>query len=173
MSEETNTAQVEIAGMSLSGSKLLLLIPLLGSIGGALWGGFEVYQRLLDAEEAIVNYVSPDMSGIDQQLAVQQTRITDFDRAINEQYRVTTDLLAQLNSRVAESNQLSKDTELFVRSVDRQVSETQRELRNNVYAMEQTLNDRMREIDRDLRTLREELTAKIQRMLDNPLNSSE
>jgi hypothetical protein len=39
--------------------------------------------------------------------------------------------------------------------------------------METTLNDRMREIDEQLRETREELEEKIERILDNPLNDSE
>ena len=61
-------AEVEFGDVKVSGGKLLLIIPLLGSIAGALWGGFELYQRLLDAEEAVTNYVAPDMSGINQKL---------------------------------------------------------------------------------------------------------
>ena len=64
-------AEVEIGEMKVSGSKALILIPLFGTIMGGLWGGFELYQRLLDAEEAVTEYVAPDMSGINQQLAVQ------------------------------------------------------------------------------------------------------
>ena len=46
-------AEVEFGDLKVSGGKLLLVIPFLGSIGAALWGGFELYQRLLTAEEAI------------------------------------------------------------------------------------------------------------------------
>jgi gas vesicle protein len=171
--EENSTAQVEFAGMSLSGSKMLLLIPLLGSLGGALWGGFEVYQRLLDAEEAITTYVAPDMSGIEQKLAVQQTQMDEFKNLLAEQYKLTTESMSQLNSRVSEISQTSKETEKFVRDIDKQMSETQRDLRNNVYAMEQTLTERIREMDKDLKTTRDELNKSIQTILANPLNQIE
>jgi hypothetical protein len=60
-----NKTELEFAGATITGGKLLLVIPLLGAIGGAMWGGFEVYQRLLDAEERLLlNYVSPDFSGL-------------------------------------------------------------------------------------------------------------
>jgi hypothetical protein len=39
--------------------------------------------------------------------------------------------------------------------------------------MENTLNDRVREIDEQLRETRDELEEKIERILDNPLNESE
>ena len=37
-------AEIEYGGVKASGSKLLLIIPLLGTIGGGLWGGFEFYK---------------------------------------------------------------------------------------------------------------------------------
>ena len=39
--------ELEFGGATISGSKILLIVPLLGAIGGSMWGGFEVYQRLL------------------------------------------------------------------------------------------------------------------------------
>ena len=37
-------AEIEYKGIKLGGSKLVLLIPLLTTLGGALWGGFEFYK---------------------------------------------------------------------------------------------------------------------------------
>ena len=48
-----------------------------------------------------------------------------------------------------------------------------RELRDDVYALEERVNDSLREIDEELRTMRDELEDRIQRILDNPLNSDE
>jgi hypothetical protein len=42
-------AQLEYEGIKMSGSKLLIIIPLLGTLIGGMWGGFEVYNRLLEA----------------------------------------------------------------------------------------------------------------------------
>ena len=41
-------AEVEFAGLKVSGGKLLLAIPFAGSVIAAMWGGFELYQRLVD-----------------------------------------------------------------------------------------------------------------------------
>ena len=37
------TSEVEYKGIKLRGGKLLLILPLLGTLGGALWAGFEGY----------------------------------------------------------------------------------------------------------------------------------
>jgi hypothetical protein len=39
--------------------------------------------------------------------------------------------------------------------------------------METELNDRLRELDGELREMRDDLEEKIERILDNPLNDSE
>ena len=53
-------ADVEYKGIKVGGSKLLLIIPLVGTIVGGLWGGFEVYQRYLAMEAKIDKFVTPD-----------------------------------------------------------------------------------------------------------------
>ena len=37
-------AEVEIAGAKIKGGKMLLILPILGTLGGGLWGGFEFYK---------------------------------------------------------------------------------------------------------------------------------
>ena len=166
-------AEVEIGEMKVSGGKALVLIPLLGTILGVLWGGFEVYQRLLDAEEAVTEYIAPDMSGINQQLAVQAETVTGLQEDVSIQFETITTLLDNLQEDIDRIREDTDETDTFVRTIDETTNETQRDLRNDVYAMENTLNDRMREIDEQLRETRDELEGKIERILDNPLNDSE
>ena len=54
-------AEVEYKGLKIGGSKLLLIIPLVGTIIGFLYGGFEAYNRYLAMEKKINNFVSPDL----------------------------------------------------------------------------------------------------------------
>lgn len=173
-------AEVEIGEMKISGSKALILIPLLGTIIGGLWGGFELYQRLLDAEEAITEYVAPDMSGINQELAVQAESVANVVEAVDmiqqdmeSQFSTITTLLDNLQEDIDRIREDTDEVDTFVRQIDETTNETQRDLRNDVYAMENTLNDRMREIDEQLRETREDLEDKIEQLLDNPLNDSE
>ena len=166
-------AEVEIGEMKVSGGKALVLIPLLGTIIGGMWGGFELYQRLLDAEQAVTEYVAPDMSGINQQLAVQAETLIGLQEDVDTQFKTITTLLDSLQEDVDRIREDTDETDTFVRTIDENTNETQRDLRNDVYAMENTLNDRMREIDEQLRETRDELEEKIERILDNPLNDSE
>lgn len=166
-------AEVEIGEMKVSGGKALILIPLLGTILGGMWGGFEMYQRLLDAEQAVTEYVAPDMSGINQQLAVQAETVLSLKEDVGQQFKTVTTLLESMREDLDRVREDADEVDTFVRTIDESTNETQRDLRNDVYSMETSLNDRLRELDEELREMRDELEDKIERILDNPLNDSE
>ena len=63
-------AEIEYGGIKLGGSKLLLIIPLVTTLGGGLWAGFEFYKDYTDMKEQIQSYVAPDLSEFDKNLAV-------------------------------------------------------------------------------------------------------
>ena len=76
-------AEVEYKGIKLGGSKLLLILPLLGTIGGGLWGGFELWHRYQAMEVKIAKYVAPDMSGFDKKLAIFGKRMDGLEKTTN------------------------------------------------------------------------------------------
>lgn len=155
-------AEIDFAGLKISGGKLLLVIPLLGSILAAMWGGFELYQRLLTAEQAITEYVSPDFSQYDEALAVIDTKIGNVDSLITALERELDRLQTDIDV-----------VEKIARSTDDTVAEATREMRDDVYALEERVNDSLREINSELRAMRDDLEERIQRILDNPLNLEE
>jgi len=164
-------AEVELGEMKITGGKMLVLVPLLGTIIGGLWGGFELYQRLLNAEDALANL--PDTAAIEQSLAVQAETVKSLQEDLVQQLNTVTILLDSAREDIEMLREDVDEIDTFVRNIDENTSDTQRDLRNDVYAMESTLNDRMREIDEQLRETRDELEEKIERILDNPLNDSE
>ena len=68
-------AEIEYKGVKVGGSKLLLIIPLIGTLIGGLWGGFEVYQRYLLMEKKINSFVSPDLSDYDKRIDLIQQEV--------------------------------------------------------------------------------------------------
>ena len=176
--------ELEFGGATISGSKILLIVPLLGAIGGAMWGGFEVYQRLIDAESAITEYVSPDFSGYDEALAVLESRLTDQSRildTVEDSLRNETDamqaqnqrMLANINDQIDTIESDVRQSESIARTAEDTVADTTRELRDDVYALEERVNDTLRDVDLELREIRDDLESRIQQMLDNPLNDNE
>ena len=142
-------AEVEYAGVKMSGSKLLIILPLLGTLIGGMWGGFEVYSRLLDAEEKLEN-LQPEV--IEQEIV----RLTELTEVIKD----------NLQGEITEASRLA-------RRVESESSKTQREVRDDVYEMEREMQERFKEQDKEMREMRKELEERIQTILENPLNDVE
>jgi len=70
-------AKVEYKGIQISGTKWIFVFPLIGTIIGGLWGGFELYKRYEDMEKQIQSYVAPDLSGFDKRLEVFDAQLKD------------------------------------------------------------------------------------------------
>ena len=60
--------------------------------------------------------------------------------------------------------------ERVARDTDDAVAIATRELRNDVYELEERVNDSLREIDESLRTMRDDLEERIRLILENPLS---
>ncbi len=156
-------AEFEFGGMTFKGGKMFVVLTALSTLGGTAWGAFEFYNDYRNMKETIESYVAPDMSGIEQTLAVQQEEMSSLRTlvdALDVKVESTEDSLSEDMDKVED----------LARKVDDKTAETQREVRDDVYAMEQKLNERVRTLDGDLRTLRKDLEEKIQIILDNPLN---
>ena len=80
-------SEVEYKGIKFKGSKLLLLLPILGTLGGILWGGFEFYKDYQDMKAQITSYVAPDLSGFDKKLGVLNIEVTTTKELIGTEVR--------------------------------------------------------------------------------------
>ena len=94
-------AEVEIAGAKIKGGKMLLLLPILGTLGGGLWGGFEFYKDYMNMRERIESYEAPDLSGFDKKLAVLREEM--------ESLRVEMNAVVQLEKVIKESADDARD----------------------------------------------------------------
>src|SRR6056300_547922 len=143
-------AEFEFAGMTFKGGKMFVVLTALSTLGGGAWGAFEFYNDYRNMKETIESYVAPDMSGIEQELAVQSESMASM--------LVTIELLEKKLDLV--EDRLTEDmdkVESLARRVDDQTNTTQRELRDDVYSIESKVNERMRTLDEDLRQTRKDL----------------
>ncbi len=181
-------AEVEYKGIKVGGSKLLIIIPLLGTIVGGLWGGFELYNRLLLAESKLNNLqpavITAEMNRLESIYTVIRedlqgdingvSRRADFNASEIVQARDELGALTRLSERMADqldNVEEAVDESLdLARDVESNTSETQREVRNDVYAMENQMQERFREMDDLIREMRNELEERISTILANPLN---
>jgi chromosome segregation ATPase len=157
-------AEFEFAGMTFKGGKMFMVLTALSTLAGGAWGAFEFYNDYRNMKETIESYVAPDMSGIEQQLAVQSETMTSLQAsmdALSQKMDLTEERLTEDMDRL----------EALARKVDSDTNSTQRELRDDVYGIESKVNERMRTLDQDLRDTRKELEEKMQLILDNPLNN--
>ena len=138
--------ELEFVGVKLKGSKMLLILPLLGSLIGALWGGFVFYKDYLDMKEQIQNYTAPDLSGFDKRLEVLESEID----SVLEEVTIVADVAKELK------NDLRQDV---------------RRIETIVEDVEQRVKEDARDNQKDFKELKAEIEERIQKALENPLTN--
>ena len=139
-------SEVEYQGIKVKGGKLFLIFPLLGTLGGAIWAGFEGYARWVAMEEKINEYVAPDLSGFTLKLDVLEERIISLEDNMGTELRSVKELVgaAQDDARTIRID-LRKD----INEVQDQVAAVDRRSRN----MDQEVRTSLRQTETDLRTM--------------------
>ena len=156
--------EIDIGGVKFKGGRVFLIITILSSFIGVLWGGFEAYQRYLDMEAKIDSFVSPDLSGFDKKLEVVTTEVDMLQSEISiilEEVSLVADVAKELK------NDLKADVrriETIVEDVEQRVKEDSRE---NAKDLKETIN----ELKQEMADLEEKTDKKIRNALENPLNS--
>jgi len=177
-------AEIEYGGVKLGGSKLLLIVPLIGTIVGGLWGGFEAYQRYLSMEARINEFVTPDLSDYDKRIAVMEGKFAVIDKEMvllkdtsEGQYITVRDLKTSLREDINRQEKIIDKVEDDISSVETDVRatidtaegrfESKRDQLQKDYVQK---SDTIREdVERKITDLETRLNKKLQRALDNPL----
>ena len=139
-------SEVEYQGIKVKGGRLFLIFPLLGTLAGAIWAGFEGYARWVAMEEKINEYVAPDLSGFTLKLDVLEERIISLEDNMGTELRTVKELVgsAQDDARTIRID-LRKD----INEVQDQVAAVDRRSRN----MDQEVRTSLRQTETDLRTM--------------------
>ena len=145
-------AEIEYGGIKIGGTKLLLIVPLLGTIIGGLWGGFELYSRYLAMEEKIQTYVAPDLSGFDKRIELVQTEVDMIQKEMQM-------ILEEITLVADVAKEMKNDLRSDVRRIEKIVEDT-----------ETRVKDDSREFRDDMKDLEERVELKINKSLNNPLN---
>ena len=139
-------SEVEYKGIKVKGGKLLLIFPLLATIGGAIWAGFEGYARWVAMEEKINEYVAPDLSGFTVKLDVLEERITSLEDNVNTEVRTVKELVGAAQD---DARTIRIDLRKNINEVQDQVAGVDRRSRN----MNQEVRASLRQTETDLRTM--------------------
>ena len=175
-------AELEYKGIKIGGSKLLLLFPLVGTVVGGLWGGFEVYKDYMNMRSKIEKYKAPDLSTFDKKLAVlrqDMKNLKELEAIIKQSASDARDYARDIKNDLKDE---IVRTEKLVEAVDRRTKTIQDDVRDMIdkendrnSTLRDRINSRMDSLDDSLsskmKTLQEETNAKIRKALDNPLSN--
>ena len=188
-------AEVEYKGIKIGGSKLLLIVPLLGTIGGVLWGGFELWHRYQAMEVKIAKYVAPDLSGFDKRIAIIEKSFAKEMKVLRTEVSIIKDSVIVSTDYTRDiKNDLKSDIQTLERTVDdieRRGKDAFKLVRDSIEMndtkvrtmitvnsdrfdkrREQIRNDMVvleKRINDLLATLKKEINDKIKKALENPL----
>ena len=177
-------AEIEYGGIKVGGSKLLLILPLIGTLGGGLWAGFEFYKDYMDMKEQIQNYVAPDLSEFDKKLAViqEEMKVTKEEvliirDAIGEQVQFMRDTKHDLRDDLVRMEKILDKVENDIDKVEDEATalmdRSKKDTRDMIVDANNRFNDKIDGMEgyvkRELQSLEDELNTKLTKALDNPL----
>ena len=188
-------AEVEYKGIKIGGSKLLLILPLLGTIAGGLWGGFELWHRYQAMEVKIDKYIAPDLSGFDKRIAIIEKSFAKEMKILKTEVSIIKDSVIISTDYTRDiKNDLKSDIQTLEKTVDdieRRGKDAFKLVRDSIEIndtkvrtmitvnsdrfdkrREQIRNDMVvleKRINDSLTTLKKEINDKIKKALENPL----
>ena len=183
--------EIECGGIKASGGKLFIIISLLGTLGGALWGGFEFYKDYQDMKAQITSYVAPDLSGVDKKLKVLDIEVTTTKELISTEISSIKDIVDEAQDTTRDIRTTMKtDINLFsdqIAAIDKRSREdgleTRTAMRNAENEVRQLIADtskrwddklqkvdnKLQKVDNQIEMLETKLDKKITKALENPL----
>lgn len=155
--------EIDVGGVKFRGGKIFLIITILSSFVGVLWGGFEVYQRYLDMEAKIESFVSPDLSGFDKKLEVLDTEFNMLQSEIS--------IILEEVALVADvAKELKNDLKADVRRIETIVEDVEQRVKEDSRENSRDLKEAINEIKEDMLALEEKTEKQIRNALENPLS---
>ena len=188
-------AKLEYKGLHISGTKWILIFPLIGTIIGGLWGGFELFKRYEDMEKLVSKYEAPDLSGFTTRLEVFDTQLKEKLKSVNTDINalkelvadaqetardIRTDIKGEVNKQddqIAAIDKRSRidsqETRVIIRNAEKNFGELEmgmlqvvRELISNT---SKRWDDKLTKVDTQIENLEKKIDKKITKALENPL----
>jgi hypothetical protein len=157
------STEVEFGGVKFTGGKMFVLLTALSTLGGAAWGGFQVYADYMNMKEIIQNIDIDSISAANELQLQKLNDAIDYTRDIKNDLRgdilrvegVTEDTSRRMKDLQVEVDNRVRAMEVLNRDSEKDVRDTMRDV-------ETRIEDKMRTLDTDLRKT-------LQEALDNPL----
>ena len=182
--ENLKNTKMKIFGISMTPTTIMGVFALVSAILGSLYGAFEVYKDYMDMKEQIQEYVAPDLSSIEQQVAVVNEKmdgilaeVSIMKESMNETADRVSDIKNDLRDDILRIEKIVdqveddlKDTETDVRTIIQNAEErfeNKRDALQNHY--DQARERLTTNTEREMKDLETRLNERLQRALDNPL----
>ena len=143
--------EVEYQGMKFKGGKFFIILSLIGAIIGGGWSGYKFYDDYLEMKAKIEEYTAPDLSHIDEQIAVLKSEVS----MVLEEVSLVNDVATSLKNDLRDDIKTMKSD---IRLQDRVIKD-----------VETMVKDMDRQLHQDLKLLEEKLELDIKKALGNPL----
>jgi len=181
--ENLKQKEFRILGIKVTFMSVSALVAVLGSVLGALYGGFLMYQKVEQAIEFVDQQQEYEekIGGFEQRMQIIETKLeeaVDYTRDIKGDLR---DDILSIEKTVDRVEDKVRETEAEVRLIINNAEErfeNKRDALQNDYdekanRLQELSTSRMDDleakVERDLKALDDRLSKKLQRSLDNPL----
>jgi len=159
-------SEIKVGGIGISGNRWLVIIPLLGTILGGLWGGFELFNRYQTMEAKIEKYVAPDLSSFDKRIAIIEGKLVEIQESVITARDYTRDIKIDLKNDLDYVTSLTEDSNKETKKLDR-------ELRNDINQEVKDIKAQMKtiqsEIEESLEKTEKNINERVEKALENPL----
>ena len=156
-------AEIEYGGIKVGGSKLLLVLPIVTTLGGGLWAGFEFYKDYRDMKAIISNIDTQKIESQQRLINQQLADAIDYSRDIKNGLREDIVRLERIVDKVEDDmNKLEDKTRTYVDDAEERFDTKRDALLNQYVAQKDILIDKVEQ-------LKKYMDNKLQRALDNPL----
>ena len=157
------STEVEFGGVKFTGGKMFVLLTALSTLGGATWGGFQVYADYMNMKEIIANIDTDAIAARNDIIETKLEEAITYTRDIKNDLRgdiLRVEGVTEDTSRRMKDMQLEVDNR--VRAMEVLNRDSEKDVRDTMRDVETRIEDKMRTLDTDLRKT-------LQEALDNPL----
>ena len=165
--------EVEYGGIKASGGKLFIIISLIGTIGGGLWGFFELVKRYENMEAKIQSYVAPDLSGFDKRLDVMKKDMSAMKELVADAQETARDMRTDLKGEIGEQSDqiaaIDKRSRADGLETRQAMRNAEKEVRDLIADTSKRWDDKLTKVDSQIEALETKIDKKIMKALENPL----
>jgi DNA repair ATPase RecN len=181
--ENLKNKEFRILGIKVTFMTVSALVAVLGSVIGALYGGFLMYQKVEQAIEFVDQQQEYEekIAAFDQRMEVIETKLeeaVDYTRAIKGDLRDDILSIEKTADRVEdEVRKVEAEVRSIVQNAEERFENKRDRLQvdydekaNRLQSSNQSrMDDLEAKVERELKDLEDRLNKKLQRALDNPL----